>query len=188
MIKLLYTVTEISEELGFSRVTIYNKIKLLKSDLKGSIKHKNGVMCLDSKGIVMLKNELGINSSKEALHNSFTSDNSKAEGNNGIDSFKGLNEIVNTLNNSFKEGQEEYVNSLLSQIELLKIELDKKDKQLDNKDIQLNNTLRLLENSQVLLKNNKKEILQLEDKEQKEAREKLTLWQRIKKYSKGNDI
>ena len=62
-----------------------------------------------------------------------------------------------------KTGQEDYINSLLGQIELLKSELNKKDDQI-------NNTLRLLENSQVLIKDNKEKILMLESKEEKEKK------------------
>lgn len=185
---MLYTVTQISEELGFSRVTIYNKIKLLKADLKGSIKDNNGVMCLDSKGLLIIKNSLGVNDSKDTLHTSFNGDTYKPEDNNDIDYLKDFTMLVNTLNNNFKEGQEDYINSLLDQIEYLKLELDNKEKQLINKDTQLNNAFKLVENSQVLLKNSKEEILKLEDIEQKEARENLSIIQRIKGIFKSDKM
>lgn len=163
---MLYTVAEISEELGYSKVTIYNKINLLKSDLKGCITDKQGVMYINSKGLLMIKEELGLNAlkDKEEIKASNT-DNTE-----GLKHFKEVESLVNSIKSTIEEGQENYINSLLEQVEHLKAELDKKDKQL-------NNTLKLLENSQVLLKDHKEEKLMLESQEQKKKR---TLTERLK--------
>lgn len=160
---MLYTVTEISELLGFSKVTIYNKIKSLKLELKPYIKHKKGVLHIDDKGLLILKEDLGLKDIKSALNDDGTLNDENIDSNNNLEDFKDINYLIKTINETVKTGQENYINSLLNQIEILKSELDKKDDQL-------NNTLRLLENSQVLIKQDKEKILMLESKEQKEKR------------------
>ena len=67
------------------------------------------------------------------------------------------------INKTVETGQENYINSLLDQIELLKSELHKKDEQL-------NNTLRLLENSQILIRENKEKNFRIREPRAKERR------------------
>ena len=163
MIKLLYTVAELSEMLGFSKVTIYNKINSLKSDLKGCISKKKGITYINSKGLSIIRASLGLKVDEDTLIND---DEFKAEdtlNNEDIKQFKDIENLVETIKKTVETGQENYINSLLDQIEHLKEELNRKDEQL-------NNTLRLLENSQVLIKDNKEKILELESQEQKERR------------------
>ena len=163
MIKLLYTVAELSEILSVSKVTIYNKIKSLKSDLKGCIKHKKGILHIDDKGLLIIKNDLGLIEDEDTLIND---DEFKAEStvnNEDLKQFKDLETLIKMFNKTVETGQENYINSLLDQIEHLKEELNRKDEQL-------NNTLRLLENSQVLIKDSREKILMLENQEQKERR------------------
>lgn len=156
---MLYTVAEVSDMLGFSKVTIYNKVKSLKTDLKTCIKHEKGIMLINEEGLLIIKRDLGLIEDENTLNN----DGDFKVGNNDLKQFKEFNMLVKTLENTVKTGQENYINSLLEQIELLKSELNKKDDQI-------NNTLRLLENSQVLIKDNKEKILMLETKEEKEKK------------------
>ena len=160
---MLYTVAELSEILSVSKVTIYNKIKSLKSDLKGCIKHKKGILHIDDKGLLIIRASLGLKVDEDTLIND---DEFKAEGidnNEDLKQFKDIETLIKMINKTVETGQENYINSLLDQIELLKSELHKKDEQL-------NNTLRLLENSQILIRENKEKILELESQEQKERR------------------
>lgn len=161
MIKLLYTIAEISEELGYSKVTIYNRVNSLKGDLRGCIKHKKGVMYITDEGLLIIKKDLGLIPDEDTLN---SDDEFKAENidnNEDLNHFKDINYLVETIKKTVETSQENYINSLLEQIELLKSELNKKDEQL-------NNTLRLLENSQILIRDNKEKILELESQEQKE--------------------
>ena len=149
--------------LGFSKVTIYNKINSLKSDLKGCISKKKGITYINSKGLSIIRASLGLKVDEDTLIND---DEFKAEdtlNNEDIKQFKDIENLVETIKKTVETGQENYINSLLDQIEHLKEELNRKDEQL-------NNTLRLLENSQVLIKDNKEKILELESQEQKERR------------------
>ena len=163
MIKLLKTVAQISEELGFSKVTIYNKINSLKSDLKGCISKKKGITYINSKGLSIIRASLGLNIDDDALINDDEFKATSTVDNEDLKQFKDIDYLIETIKKTLETSQENYINSLLDQIELLKSELDKKDEQL-------NNTLRLLENSQVLIKDSKEKILMLESQEQKERR------------------
>lgn len=160
---MLYTVAEISEELGFSKVTIYNKLNSLKSELKPYIRHKKGVIHIDDKGLLIIKESLGLNEVKTDLKEDNTLNQSSIVKNKDLNQFKDIDILIETVKKTVESGQENYINSLLEQIELLKSELQKKDDQI-------NNTLRLLENSQVLLKQEKEKVLMLESVEQKEKR------------------
>lgn len=160
---MLYTVAELSDMLGFSKVTIYNKINSLKTDLKPYIKHKKGVTYIDDKGVLIIKRDLGLNQDESTLN---SNDDFKVEdpvNDEDLKGFKELNILVKTLKKEVKTGQDDYTNSLLDQIELLKSELNKKDDQI-------NNTLRLLENSQILLRENKEKIVMLENKEKEKKK------------------
>ena len=65
---MLYTVAELSDMLGFSKVTIYNKINSLKTDLKPCIKHKKGITYIDDKGVLIIKRDLGLNQHESTLN------------------------------------------------------------------------------------------------------------------------
>lgn len=163
MIKLLKTVAQISEELGFSKVTIYNKINSLKSDLKGCIQQKKGITYINSKGLSIIRASLGLNIDDDALINDDEFKATSTVDNENLKQFKDIDYLIETIKKTLETSQENYINSLLSQIEHLQLELNKKDEQL-------NNTLRLLENSQILIRDNKEKILELESMEQKEKR------------------
>lgn len=155
---MLYTVAELSDMLGFSKVTIYNKINSLKTDLKPCIKHKKGITYIDDKGVLIIKRDLGLIEYESTLNSKDKFKVDDSVNNEDLKQFKELNILVKTLKEEVKTGQDEHTKSLLNQIELLKSELNKKDDQI-------NNTLRLLENSQILLRENKEKIVMLESKE-----------------------
>ena len=163
MIKLLKTVAQISEELGFSKVTIYNKINSLKSDLKGCISKKKGITYINSKGLSIIRASLGLNIDDDALINDDDIKAASIDNSEDLKQFKDIDYLIETIKKTLETSQENYINSLLSQIEHLQLELNKKDEQL-------NNTLRLLENSQILIRDNKEKILELESMEQKEKK------------------
>ena len=160
---MLKTVAQISEELGFSKVTIYNKINSLKSDLKGCIQQKKGITYINDKGLLIIRASLGLKVDEDTLINDDEFKAASTEDNEDIKQFKDIDYLIETIKKTVETSQENYINSLLSQIEHLQLELNKKDEQL-------NNTLRLLENSQILIRDNKEKILELESMEQKEKR------------------
>lgn len=166
---MLYTVTELSEILEFSKVTIYNRINSLKVELKPYITHRKGVLHINDEGLLILKKELGLKSVKNALNDNDILNNEDIDNNNDLKDFKDVNYLIRMIERTIKASQEDYINSLLKQIDLLKSELDKKD-------TQLNNTLRLLENSQILIREEKEKILMLESREQKEKRGIFSNW------------
>mgnify|MGYP003781737365 CR=1 FL=1 len=181
MIKLLYTVAEISEMLGFSKVTIYNKINSLKSGLKGCISRKKGITYINSKGLLIIRESLGLKVDEDTLINDDDIKATSTEDNEDIKQFKDINYLIETIKETIETGQENYINSLLDQIELLKSELN-------NKDDQLNNTLRLLENSQILLRDSKEKILELESMEQAENEKLMKYIAENKKEEKRKNI
>jgi hypothetical protein len=168
---MLYTVAEISEMLGFSKVTIYNRVNSLKSDLKGCIKVKKGITYINDKGLLIIRASLGLKVDEDTLINDDEFKAASTEDNEDIKQFKDINYLIETIKKTVETSQENYINSLLSQINHLQLELNKKDEQL-------NNTLRLLENSQVLIRDNKEKILELESQEQKEKKSIFNIFRR----------
>lgn len=152
---MLYTVSQASQMLGVSKVTIYNKLNSLNSELKPYIKRKNNILHIDDKGLLIIKESIDLINVQNTLNNEDIKVSSKEESNDSLNQFKDVKELIETVKNMVENSQGNYVNSLVSQIELLKSELQKKDEQI-------NNTLRLLENSQVLLKQHKEKVLMLE--------------------------
>ena len=168
---MLYTVAEISEMLGFSKVTIYNRVNSLKSDLKGCIKVKKGITYINDKGLLIIRASLGLKVDEDTLINDDEFKAASTEDNEDIKQFKDIDYLIETIKKTLETSQGNYINSLLSQIEHLQLELNKKDEQL-------NNTLRLLENSQVLIRDNKEKILELESQEQKEKKSIFNIFRR----------
>ena len=160
---MLYTVAEISDKLGFSKVTIYNKINSLKNDLKGCIKVRKGVTHITDEGLLIIKKDLGLKVDEDALNSDDDIKATNIDNDEDIKQFKDIDKLIETIKKSVETSQENYINSLLDQIGLLKSELNKKDEQL-------NNTLRLLENSQILIREGKEKVLELESMDQKEKK------------------
>lgn len=160
---MLYTVAEASEILEVSKVTVYNKLNSLKNELKPYIKHKKSILHIDDKGLLIIKKSLGLTEVETTLKDEDYVKSSGAVINDSINQFKDVDYLIETVKKTVESGQEKYIDSLLSQIDLLKSELQKKDDQI-------NNTLRLMENSQVLLKQEKEKVLMLESEDQKEKR------------------
>lgn len=160
---MLYTVAEISNMLGFSKATIYNKINSLETALKPCIKSKKGITHINEEGISIIKRDLGLIEDETTLNSEDKFKEQGAGDNIGLKEFQEIRILVETLEKTIETGQKDYINSLLEQNELLKLELNKKDEQI-------NNTLRLLENSQILMKDSKEKILMLENKDEKEKK------------------
>lgn len=134
---MLYTVSEISDLIGLSKVSIYNKIKL--KELQEHISKNQGITYVD---------EVGFNLIKEGLK--FKEDD-----------LNGLNE------KSQKEGSKADDERLLTiNIQLIKTlndQLKEKDIQISKKDIQISELHKLIENTQILLKQQQdKEFRQLQ--------------------------
>ena len=138
---MLRSVAEVSVLTGLSKVSIYNKIKLKEIE-KYVVKNK-GITYISDEGI-----DEGINLIFKGL-------------NFNNDTLNGLNidredvdiSIKNTDFKEFKlelkEFNKDYLNSLNSENEFLK-------KQLDEKDKQISELHKLIENSQILLKEEQK--------------------------------
>lgn len=160
---MLYKIAEISDMTKYSKVTIYNKINSLKTDLKGCIQVKKGVTHINDEGLLIIKRSLSIIVDEDTLINDGDIKGTSIDNDEDLNQFKDINYLIETLKETIETGQENYINSLLSQIEHLQL-------QLNNKDEQLNNALRLVENSQILIRDNKEKILELESQEQQEKK------------------
>ncbi|MCB2295952.1 hypothetical protein LGK95_21055 [Clostridium algoriphilum] len=152
---MLYTIAEISNLIGLSKVSIYRKLKL--KQLEPCISKKQGVTYVTEEGLTLIKDTLKV-----------TTDEIKG-GNNDSDSIS-PNDYIATDTEDFNF-KEDYINTLKDQLKVKDLQLNEKDVQLKHKDIQLNQKdiqigelHSLIENSQVLLKEKpKQDILQLED-------------------------
>ena len=135
---MLRSVAEVSVLTGLSKVSIYNKIKLKEIE-KYVVKNK-GITYISDEGINLIFKGLNLNDDKlKDLTNGLNSEREDVDVSIGNADFK-----------EFKlELNKDYLNSLKSENEVLK-------KQLDEKDKQISELHKLIENSQILLKEEQK--------------------------------
>lgn len=146
----MFKIFEVADKLEVSKVTIYNKIKVLNKDIKPFIHKLKGVTYIDETGIEIIKANLD---SKNTLNNFKTNSNSN---NSDMSEDADIINRLNTFNESVTALNKDYISSLKDQISNLQKELDIKNNQLESKD-------KLIENFQVLMKDDKEKILLLED-------------------------
>lgn len=145
---MLMSVSEIANLTNLSKVSIYNKLKL-KEIIPFIIKNK-GITYVSEDGVALIKASLNL---KEDTLN--TLDYRIIEDDEKTDITLDNKEIQN-IKVQLKELNVEYTHSLKKEIELLKGQLDEKDKQI-------NELIGLNKNNQVLLKQQQdKEIKQLQ--------------------------
>lgn len=143
-----YTVAEISELTGVSKVCIYNKLKL--KEIERFIHKNKGITYVSEEGFNLIKESLNLNEEAATSLN-----DEEIEGNKHTD------------NKEFKEDLrliEDYLNSLKEENKKLWIQIQEKDKQIQELQNIISQNNRLVENSQILLKNTQeKEPLLLEE-------------------------
>ena len=138
---MLRSVAEVSVLTGLSKVSIYNKIKL--KEIEKYVFKNKGITYISDEGITLIVEGLNLNDDKlNGLNlqlNSEREDVAVSIGNTDFKQFK----------LELKELNKNYLNSLKSENEVLK-------KQLDEKDKQISELHRLIENNQILLKEEQK--------------------------------
>ena len=138
---MLRSVAEVSVLTGLSKVNIYNKIKLKEIE-KYVVKNK-GITYISDEGISLIFEGLNLNHDKlNGLTEGLNSEREDVEVSIGNAYFKEFKLELKELN-------KDYLNSLKSENEVLK-------KQLDEKDKQISELHKLIENSQILLKEEQK--------------------------------
>jgi predicted RNase H-like nuclease (RuvC/YqgF family) len=138
---MLRSVAEVSVLTGLSKVSIYNKIKLKEIE-KYVVKNK-GITYISDEGINLIFE--GLNFKDDTLNgfaNCLNIDREDVDVSIGNADFKEFKLELKELN-------KDYLNSLNSENEFLK-------KQLDEKDKQISELHKLIENSQILLKEEQK--------------------------------
>ena len=138
-----YKVVDVAKMLDVSKVTIYEKMKLLKKELKPYIKLKGNVKYVDTQGIEIIRKSLKDYQEEE---NNFT------------------NTLLNTEHDIEGSIENPYIQHLKEEIEYYR-------NQLKAKDEQINTHMELIQNFQVLIKQEQTKYLLLEEKykEQQEA-------------------
>lgn len=137
-----YTIAEVAKTLEVSKNTIYNRLKGLEKDLKGLTKVSKGITYIEEEGLELIRKAIYV-------------DNGETKENENID---------NTVN-PFQALQEDYINSLKSEIDYLKNQLSEQ-----TEIVKRQQTLQLNEQQ-----NTKQTILMLEE-HNKEVDEKLSSW------------
>jgi hypothetical protein len=134
---VLYTVSEISDLIGLSKVSIYNKLKL--KELQEHISKNQGITYVDEVGFNLIKEGLKL---KEDDLNVLNEEDQKEGSKADDERLLTINiELIKTLNDQLKE----------------------KDIQISKKDIQISELHKLIENTQILLKQQQdKELKQLQ--------------------------
>lgn len=138
---LMYSVSEVANILKISNVSVYKKIKKLKS-LEAYVVKKDDKLYVLEAGIELIKSSL---ISNKALN--YNVDEVACEREADIDEHKQnsrLNESIE-LNNKL-------INSLLEQLNVKDAQLEAKDKQIADQSEQILSLHKLIENNQVLLK------------------------------------
>lgn len=135
---MLYTVSQISENLNVSKQTVYKKLSGLKKELKPFIKMKQGIKCIEEEGVEIIRNSI------RTLKDD-TVDINDLNDELNVDDENIESEVSATVVNELNELKQEYITSLKERIEKLEEQLNTKDDQLNNKD-------ELLRNFQVLMK------------------------------------
>ena len=147
---MLYTVAEVSNLTGLSKVSIYNKIKL--KELHEHITKKQGVSYIDEIGLILIKDSLNLNN--DAL--------------NDLNN----NDIDNSLNDDIAMDTDD-LNNKNDYINYLKVENERLWEELKDKNLQISNLQRLVENGQVLLKDKPKQDIKLLDEHFKDLDNRL---------------
>lgn len=124
---MLYTVAELSDLTGLSKVSIYNKLKL--KEIEPYISKKQGVTYVSEEGLNLIKSGLKLNE-------------------DGLNSFK--EDIKDNMQQEGPQSQEEIIDINKELVYALMDQLKEKDRQIEN-------LHRLIENSQVLLKEKSQE-------------------------------
>lgn len=138
---MLRSVAEVSVLTGLSKVSIYNKIKLKEIE-KYVVKNK-GITYISDEGISLIFECLNLNDDKlNGLNLQLNREREDVDVSIGNTDFKEFKLELKELNKN-------YLNSLKSENEVLK-------KQLDEKDKQISELHRLIENNQILLKEEQK--------------------------------
>lgn len=146
---MLRSVSEIADLTGFSKVSIYNKLKL--KDISRFVTKIKGITYVSEEGLTLILDSLKLssdelNSLKLKLNLSFDVQNEVAT---DIE-----NTEVNELKDELKDLKQDYIKTLKSQIENFKAQIYEKDNQI--RDLMLLN-----KNNQILLKQ-EQEVNQLQ--------------------------
>jgi GTPase involved in cell partitioning and DNA repair len=147
-----YKVAEVAEMLKVSKVTIYEKLKTFKKELKPYLKLKGNATYIEVQGVDIIKSSLGLKEDLREVKSSLKVD---------------LQEVAVCIENT-------YIESLKSEVNYLRQQLDTKDDQLKSKDD-------LLRNFQVLLKQEQDARLLLEEKSVEQQK---NFWKRFFKNNK----
>ncbi|MDB1956930.1 hypothetical protein PMY38_16005 [Clostridium tertium] len=138
---MLRSVAEVSVLTGLSKVSIYNKIKL--KEIEQYVVKNKGITYISDEGIALIKE--GLNLKEDTLNNL----NEKLK----VDELEvaiGIeNKEIKDFKVELKELNKDYLNTLKSENEVLKKQLEEKDKQIAE-------LHKLIENSQILLKEEQK--------------------------------
>lgn len=170
---MLRSVAEVSVLTGLSKVSIYNKIKL--KEIEQYVVKNKGITYISDEGVDLIKGALNLkeytlNHSNDILKVDESEVPINIE-NKDIEEFKA----------ELKELNKDYLSSLKSENELLKKQLDEKDKQIAE-------LHKLIENNQILLKEEQKKAdYQLYLSEHFEEVDNKLQDLREKMYQKKND-
>jgi DNA-binding phage protein len=162
-------VSEIAQEMGLSKVTIYNKINALQNDLKPYIRHKKGIQYIDDEGLLILKKACGLEVAGDILKEAAVSKAAEQDLSEGLKQFEIINKSLEGLKETINS---DYIQSLKDQVEHLKQELNIKNDQLQAKD-------ELLKNFQVMLQTEKQSRQLLEasrEEREKKMDEFISTW------------
>jgi hypothetical protein len=144
----IFSIADLSNEIGVSRQTIYNKIDELELELKEYVVDTKNVKHYKAEAINIIKNSIKNQPIRKY----------KTIRNNKDDEYSDLKEIyTSNLLNQIKHLEDQ----IKEKDKLMEDQLKTKDKQLEEKDKQLNNKDEIIKNFQILLKNEQENNLKL---------------------------
>lgn len=175
-VKEWFKVIEIAEMLGFSKVSVYNKIKTINSDtLQGLQKKEKGITYYNQKAFDIIRDSFKQNDYEAAEVIEDESENTRVD----IEDNKYLEKYILKLESDieyYKEELRKNKEDIKEKDNLIKNELNKGN-ELFQEHIKLSKEhVKLLENEQILRRDNIKEINLLEEERAKAIDEKMNTW------------
>lgn len=175
-VKEWFKVIEIAEILGFSKVSVYNKIKAINSDtLQGLQKKEKGITYYNQKAVDIIRDSFKQNDYEVAE----IIEDEKGSIGERISDYKYLEKYILKLESDieyYKEELRKNKEDIKEKDNLIKNELNKSN-ELFQEHIKLSKEhVKLLENEQILRRDNMKEINLLEEERSKAIDEKMNTW------------
>lgn len=156
----MQTIEQLSKDLDVSKITIYNKLKLLNDKLTNHISKENNITYIDKIGANIIKKSISPKKLKRDMTIKLKQEHEENQQEQQEEEIK-ESKLINLLQKQIEDLRQDKE----SQIADLKRDKEELIKQLSIKDEQIKESSRLQENTQILLRQSQERLYLLEQKE-----------------------